>query len=64
MFQNIFDLYFEFAEIFFESGSAGYYTPQNKKHFQDKGLFMHGWACLGYMQTFSKSVPLKRIASS
>jgi hypothetical protein len=32
--QNIFDFHFEFAEIFkFESGSAGYHSPQNKKTF-------------------------------
>jgi hypothetical protein len=34
MLQNIFDFYFEFADKFeFESGSAGYHTPQNKKPF-------------------------------
>ncbi len=34
MTQNIFCFHFEFAEIFeFESGSARYHTPQNKKQF-------------------------------
>jgi hypothetical protein len=38
MLQNIFYFYCEFAEIFeFESGSAGYHTPQNKKIFSRLG---------------------------
>jgi hypothetical protein len=40
--QNIFDFDFEFAEIFeFESGSAGVSYPA--EHFQDRGLFKHGY---------------------
>jgi hypothetical protein len=36
--KNIFDFHFEFAEIFeFESGSAGYHTPQNNKPFSREG---------------------------